>query len=155
MTFAAPLKLRVRLVVFDNQDKNVKNRVLDVREQEVYVGRITADDRSRDVYCQWDGASGRESASSVPWSFLSGMIRGEPMRVEKFCIQVESFPIEALGWILSLMLETFYMSGLIVDEKCRRPFFSKPLGILPMIFSKCTIQLKKFGWVNDGITEKA
>jgi DNA-directed RNA polymerase subunit beta len=40
MTFAAPLKLRVRLVVFDQQDKSVKNRVLDVREQEVYVGEL-------------------------------------------------------------------------------------------------------------------
>ena len=40
MTFAAPLKLRVRLVVFDSQDKTVKNRVLDVREQEVYVGEL-------------------------------------------------------------------------------------------------------------------
>jgi DNA-directed RNA polymerase subunit beta len=40
MTFAAPLKLRVRLVRFDNQDKSVKNRVLDVREQEVYVGEL-------------------------------------------------------------------------------------------------------------------
>ncbi len=40
MTHAAPLKLRVRLVVFDSQDKAVKNRVLDVREQEVYVGEL-------------------------------------------------------------------------------------------------------------------
>ena len=40
MTLAAPLKLRVRLVVFDQQDKTVKNRVLDVREQEVYVGEL-------------------------------------------------------------------------------------------------------------------
>ena len=40
MTFAAPLKLRVRLVRFDNTDKGVKNRVLDVREQEVYVGEL-------------------------------------------------------------------------------------------------------------------
>ncbi len=40
MTLAAPLKLRVRLVVFDSQDKAIKNRVLDVREQEVYVGEL-------------------------------------------------------------------------------------------------------------------
>ena len=40
MTFAAPLKLRVRLVVFDNPKKGIKNRVLDVREQEVYVGEL-------------------------------------------------------------------------------------------------------------------
>lgn len=40
MTYAAPLKIRVRLVVFDVQDKSTKSRVLDVREQEVYVGEL-------------------------------------------------------------------------------------------------------------------
>ena len=41
MTFAAPLKLRIRLVVFDSQDKGAKTKkVLDVREQEVYVGEL-------------------------------------------------------------------------------------------------------------------
>lgn len=40
MTYAAPLKLKIRLVVFDHQEKNVKNKVLDVREQEVYVGEL-------------------------------------------------------------------------------------------------------------------
>ncbi len=41
MTFAAPLKLRIRLVVFEAQDKSAKTRkVLDVREQEVYVGEL-------------------------------------------------------------------------------------------------------------------
>jgi len=33
MTFAVPLKLRVRLVVFDKEDKGSKKKVLDVREQ--------------------------------------------------------------------------------------------------------------------------
>jgi DNA-directed RNA polymerase subunit beta len=40
MTFAAPLKLRIRLVVFDVPEKGVKGKVLDVREQEVYVGEL-------------------------------------------------------------------------------------------------------------------
>src|SRR5256885_2340665 len=40
MTFAVPLKLRVRLVVFDKEDKGPKKKVLDVREQEVYVGEL-------------------------------------------------------------------------------------------------------------------
>ncbi len=40
MTFAMPLKLRVRLVVFDKEDKGPKKKVLDVREQEVYVGEL-------------------------------------------------------------------------------------------------------------------
>src|SRR5579885_3178986 len=40
MTFAVPLKIRVRLVVFDKEDKGPKKPVLDVREQEVYVGEL-------------------------------------------------------------------------------------------------------------------
>ncbi|RMH08115.1 MAG: DNA-directed RNA polymerase subunit beta, partial [Nitrospirae bacterium] len=40
MTYAAPLKLRIRLVVFDTQEKGVRSKVLDVREQEVYVGEL-------------------------------------------------------------------------------------------------------------------
>ncbi len=41
MTYAAPLKLRIRLVVFDAQEKGAKTKkVLDVREQEVYVGEL-------------------------------------------------------------------------------------------------------------------
>ncbi len=40
MTFAVPLKVRVRLVVFDKEDKGPKKKVLDVREQEVYVGEL-------------------------------------------------------------------------------------------------------------------
>ncbi len=40
MTYAVPLKIRVRLVVFDKEDKAPKKKVLDVREQEVYVGEL-------------------------------------------------------------------------------------------------------------------
>ena len=40
MTFAVPLKIRVRLVVFDKEDKSPKRKVMDVREQEVYVGEL-------------------------------------------------------------------------------------------------------------------
>ncbi|MGH7261107.1 MAG: DNA-directed RNA polymerase subunit beta, partial [Nitrospiraceae bacterium] len=40
MTYAVPLKLRIRLVVLDKEDKSPKKKVLDVREQEVYVGEL-------------------------------------------------------------------------------------------------------------------
>ncbi len=42
MTFASPLKLRIQLVVFEEQEKGAKNgkKILDVREQEVYVGEL-------------------------------------------------------------------------------------------------------------------
>src|SRR5437773_1614047 len=40
MSYAAPLKIRVRLVVLDREDKSPNKKVLDVREQEVYVGEL-------------------------------------------------------------------------------------------------------------------
>jgi len=40
MSYAAPLKVRVRLVVLDKEDKSPTKRVLDVREQEVYIGEL-------------------------------------------------------------------------------------------------------------------
>jgi len=40
MTFAAPLKIRVRLVVWDKEAKGGAKKVRDVREQEVYIGEI-------------------------------------------------------------------------------------------------------------------
>ena len=40
MSYATPLKIRVRLVVLDKEDKSPHKKVLDVREQEVYVGEL-------------------------------------------------------------------------------------------------------------------
>src|SRR5437016_12714834 len=40
MSYAAPLKIRVRLVVLDKEDKSPTKKVLDVREQEVYGGEL-------------------------------------------------------------------------------------------------------------------
>lgn len=40
MTYAAPLKIKVRLVVWDKESKGKTKKVRDVREQEVYVGEL-------------------------------------------------------------------------------------------------------------------
>src|SRR5258708_37577418 len=40
MSYAAPLKIRVRLVVLDKEDKSPTKKVLDVREQEGYIGEL-------------------------------------------------------------------------------------------------------------------
>ncbi|HLG21770.1 MAG TPA: DNA-directed RNA polymerase subunit beta [Candidatus Manganitrophaceae bacterium] len=40
MTYAAPLKIRVRLVVWDKESKGEVKKVRDVREQEVYIGEL-------------------------------------------------------------------------------------------------------------------
>ncbi len=40
MTYAAPLKIRVRLIVWQKDEKSGAKKVRDVREQEVYIGEI-------------------------------------------------------------------------------------------------------------------
>ncbi|MFQ5579928.1 MAG: DNA-directed RNA polymerase subunit beta [Nitrospiria bacterium] len=40
MTYAAPLKIKVRLVVWDKESKGKTKKVRDIREQEVYVGEL-------------------------------------------------------------------------------------------------------------------
>ncbi|HIE65865.1 MAG: DNA-directed RNA polymerase subunit beta [Nitrospira sp.] len=40
MTYAAPLKIKVRLVVWDKEGKGKTKKVRDIREQEVYVGEL-------------------------------------------------------------------------------------------------------------------
>ncbi|MBI1821984.1 MAG: DNA-directed RNA polymerase subunit beta [Nitrospirae bacterium] len=40
MTFAAPLKIRVRLMVWDKDEKTNAKKVKDIREQEVYIGEL-------------------------------------------------------------------------------------------------------------------
>src|SRR5437667_11128915 len=40
MSYAAPLKIRVRLFVLDREGKSPNKKVLDVRELEVYVGEL-------------------------------------------------------------------------------------------------------------------
>ena len=70
MTFAAPLKLRVRLVRFDNQDKNVKKPSPGCARARSVCRRIAFNDGSRHLYCEWHGASGCESASPIAGGFL-------------------------------------------------------------------------------------
>jgi len=58
MTFAAPIKVVVRLVVWDVDDETGTQSIRDVKEQEVYFGE------ERDVHRERHGAGGGVPASS-------------------------------------------------------------------------------------------
>ena len=70
MTYAVPLKLRVRLVVFDKEDKGPKKKVLDVREQEVYVGELPLMTERGTFHHQRHGTSRRQPAPPFTWGVL-------------------------------------------------------------------------------------
>jgi DNA-directed RNA polymerase subunit beta len=40
MTYAAPLRVKVRLVIYDKESKKNNRTIRDVREQEVYLGNL-------------------------------------------------------------------------------------------------------------------
>ena len=95
MSYAAPLKIRVRLVVLDREDKSPNKKVLDVREQESvsFIAR-----RAR--------FSPTTKAGRTP--------------AGRFCIRRASSPIAVPGWISSLISATSSMFGLTAGGRCRR-----------------------------------
>src|SRR3972149_4991009 len=64
MTFAAPVKVVIRLVVWDVNEETGSQSVRDVKEQEVYF-RNPADDGERNLHHQRDGARRRLSAAPL------------------------------------------------------------------------------------------
>ena len=75
LTYAAPLRVKVRLVVLDKEASGAKKPVKDVREQEVYLGRAAADDRQRHVHHQRHRARHRLAAAPQPRRVLRSRSR--------------------------------------------------------------------------------
>ena len=70
MTFAAPLKITVRLVVYDVDEEASTRNIRDIKEQEVYMGEIPLMTESGSFYCQWYGTSDCFPASPFTRSYL-------------------------------------------------------------------------------------
>jgi DNA-directed RNA polymerase subunit beta len=54
MTYAAPLRVTLRLSVFDVDEETGLRSIRDIKEQDVYMVDMPLDDAQRDVYCQRD-----------------------------------------------------------------------------------------------------
>ena len=66
LTYAAPLRVKVRLVVYDKETSTpTKKTVKDIREQEVYLGEMPLDDRQRHVRRQRHRARHRLPAAPL------------------------------------------------------------------------------------------
>ena len=126
MTFAVPLKLRVRLVVFDKEDKGPKKKVLDVREQEVYVGELPLMTERGHVHRQWNRTRRREPVAPVARRVLHARQRAAPMPAARCCTAPASFPTAAHGWISSSMRATSCTSASTAGERCLRRSCSRP-----------------------------
>ena len=54
LTYAAPLKVLMRLVICERENFE---KVKDIKEQEVYMGEIPINDRKRYLYYKWNRKS--------------------------------------------------------------------------------------------------
>jgi DNA-directed RNA polymerase subunit beta len=60
MTYAAPLKVTLRLIVFDVDETTGARSVKDIKEQDVYMGDMPADDAQRHVHRERHRARDRQ-----------------------------------------------------------------------------------------------
>ncbi len=65
MTYEIPVKITVRLVVYDVDKETGISNIRDIKEQEIYFGSHSSDDGQRHVYHQRHGTGRGESASPL------------------------------------------------------------------------------------------
>ena len=118
MTYAAPLKVIVRLINYevDEEERKARPRVRDIKEQEVYFGEIPLmTDKGTFIVNPASSSSTRKG----------GPIRANP------CIRPGSSPTGDLGWIWSSTPRVCSMYGSTGDGSFRSPFFCVLWGIQP------------------------
>ena len=119
MTFAAPMKVKVRLVVWD-VDKET-----DVQSIQRHQGagglfrRNSADDRQRHLHHQRHRTGYRQPAASLARGVLSTMTRGRPIPAAKSSIPPGSSRIAVPGSISSSTIRTSSMCASTAAAKCR------------------------------------
>ena len=117
MTYAAPLKIVVRLVVFETDRASGQKSVRDIKEQEIYFGEIplmTDKEPSSST-----APSGSSSASFTgPRESLSSTTRAGPIPVGNSSIPPGSCPSGARGWTSSSIQRTSSTPGSTGGKKC-------------------------------------
>ncbi len=119
MTFSAPLKVKLRLIVFDVNEETGSKSIKDVKEQDVYMGdmplmtieRHLRHQRHRACYCLADA------------SFAGRVLRPRPrphyMRRASSCSPPASFPTAARGSTSSSTPRMSSMSASTGAASCR------------------------------------
>ena len=97
MTFSAPIKVVVRLVVWDKDEETGAQSIRDVKEQEVYFGEIPLDDRERDLHHQRHRAGGRQPAPPFAGRVLRSRQGQEPLLRASCSTTPASSPTAARG----------------------------------------------------------
>src|SRR5471030_1030516 len=100
LTYAAPLRVKVRLVVLDKEASGAKKPVKDVREQEVYLGELPLmTDNGTFII---NGTERSSSLSCIAARACSSiMIAARRILPASYCFRPASFRIAVRGWTSS------------------------------------------------------
>jgi hypothetical protein len=121
LTYAAPLRVKTRLVIYDKESRGQDKPVKDVKEQEVYMGEMPL---------MTDTGSSLLTVLSA-LSFLSCIVRRayssittrvKPTALVSCCLTLALFLTVVLGWTLSSILKMVYMYVLTVAVSCLQLF---------------------------------
>ena len=121
MTFAAPIKVTVRLVVWDVNAETEARKHQGGQGAGGLFRRDPPDDRQRDLYHQRDGTGDREPAPPVSRVSFSIRIRSNPTPGERSSIMPASSPIAGHGSISNSTRRISSMSGSTGVGRSRSP----------------------------------
>lgn len=130
MTFAAPMKVKVRLVIWDSGKESGVRAIKDIKEQEVYFGEIPLmTDNGTFII------NGTErvivSRCTALQAFFMITTKARPIPAARFCILPELSLTAVPGLTSSLITRIFYMSESTGVGRCRLRYCSRRLVIQP------------------------
>ena len=120
ITFAAPLKVTLRLVVWDVDEDTGSRSIRDIKEQDVYMGDMPLDDEERHLHHQRHRARHRLPDAPQPRASFSTTTRARRIPRASTSSPPGSSPIAAPGSISSSTPRTTSMCASTGAASCRR-----------------------------------
>ena len=120
MTYAAPLKVTLRLIVFDVDENTGARSVKDIKEQDVFMGDMPLMTHNGTFVVNGTERVIVSQMHRSPGVFLT-MTKAKPIRRVNCCSLAASFLIVARGWTLNLTPKILSLRALTVVVNCPLP----------------------------------
>lgn len=118
MTYAAPVKATLRLVVWDTDEATGAKSIHDIKEQDVYMGDIPLmTDKGTFIFNGTERVVVSQMHRS-PGVFLT-MTKAKPSLPENICLPPALFLTAVPGWILNLTPKIWFMPVSTAAASCR------------------------------------
>lgn len=125
LTYEAPMRIKVRLVVYDADEDSGTRSVRDIKEQDIYFGTLPLMTEKGTFIINGTERVIVNQLQRPRASFLS-MTAARPTLPARCFIPAASSPCAVRGWILILTTRISFMCALTGAARCRPPSCSRP-----------------------------